>query len=353
MVSSSPKSSRFTRHSPGKGTSEQNRETGLSPVHESGDDDMLPWQSGVSRSDWPLGQYSGVQSDLWTQSHSHPSPQSHFHSQSHSQTHSHPSPQSQSHFHSQTHSHAQVWPQLQFSSLPSLVEEEESKELDSTLKQSDKFNDEEAWESFAEDTPKRKVAPVTHEIHSDSGDSTDIAANNRPVPFPVKTGPVRKMRVLNEPANDNASISHNPTPLSDFSLTNDRLPQTTIESEDTGKDYRTDIQRSHLYNPELPPPSALVAKLFPSLRKERDNAKSKYLQAVETPPKHISHQRMPVPVKTTPIPLINNGNTPASNVGLDEQVKDKLDQLESEITRFKEENTALDVLRKEREEASC
>ena len=239
------------------------------------------------------------------------------------------------------------------------MEEEELKELDSTLKQSDKFNDEEAWESFGEDTPKRKVAPVTHEIHSDSGDSTEIAATNRAVPFPVKTGPVRKVRVLNEPANDNASFSHNPTPLSDCSLINGRLhvPKTTIdsrvESEDTVKDSHLDVQRSHLYNPELPPPSALVAKLFPSLRKERDNAKSKYLQVVETPSKHVSHQRIPVPVKTTPTPLINNGNPLACNVGLDEQVKKKLDQLESEIARFKEENTALDVLRREREEASC
>ena len=112
---------------------------------------------------------------------------------------------------------------------------------------------------------------------------------------------------------------------------------------------------------QLPPPSALVAKLFPALKKDK---RPHDLTAVSSKPSSSKPVRAQSPhvVDKTPSPTSSAGGdsgkgslaagSSATSV-MNEELRRKLCQLETEIERFKSENAALERLRKEKEEVSC
>ena len=285
--------------------------------------------------------------------------------------------------------------------LPSLEEDiEEEAELDSTLKQqSGRFGDEEIWESFTEGTPRRIFHDYSREetLSQSSDDcvktSGDGCSNELPVSFPDKPVPVRKVCVISDklstdnykPHSSGGTHFSNQTagalraiPLSgslsqskhlELSCQNEEKCGSPFEHEmDSAQSQNTFKSSEHFgftnthpsqvavhhdrsYSPDLPPPSALVAKLFPSLRKNKEAQNSRYIQSLNLP-KQVPQG--PPAVVATPPQLSAGGSVSSSDVtGIDDQVKRKLMELEQEIARFKAENAALENLRKEREEVHC
>lgn len=230
---------------------------------------------------------------------SHPQPQSVM-PKTESQASNHSTTTTRSHSASPDSHSSDPWTQSQSRLTPVLpyIDEEEPiiGELDSTLRQSDaQFNDSQSWDSFSEDNTPLKVVD-DHTSSNNSPQVNEVISQGIP--------PVRKVRVL---------------------------PETTE-------------QKVAQYNSDLPPPSALVAKLFPTLRKERETSKTKYIKSLQ------------LPVKNPPSHGLVKDKSPApsedSTSTLDKQVKEKLKELEEEIQRFKKENMTLDKLRKEREDVS-
>ena len=408
IVSSSPKASNITKRNLVKpyNTNEQ-RLMSLSPVDEVPPDQLLQPHTTCQQSNYrgdvfhslsncqtnPQS-YSHTLSQSYSQTHpqsnsqTHPQSNSQTHPQSNSQTHpqsnsqTHPQSNSQTHpqsnfqihpqSNSQTHphsqSHSQINSRLPVTSLPSLEEDEEfEEELDSTLKQNQtKFDDEEEWESFMEEQLPN--------LESDNGDNVMVDEQV------IRNIPVRKVRILSE-----AVITRESVPLINPSKVipkNEETSQPTsrplnikTQSNETG-DTCTSLSpalQSHAhittnpsprvnigsrgdrpYNPDLPPPSALVAKLFPSLRKEREIHKSKYIQALQLPNATVPKPESITVQSSNPLPP-TSGSTVSSDIDtldLSDKVKEKLIELENEIRRFKKENMALDNLRRERETVS-
>lgn len=123
---------------------------------------------------------------------------------------------------------------------------------------------------------------------------------------------------------------------------------------------------------ELPPPSALMARLFPSLKKEKLMAKNRFVQSTSSKP-HLP--AITTPISTTPSntvvpPTINPPsvipptyalstiNSPSvapptptpTTVTYSKEIQDKLIELENEINTYKMENVALQKLRTEKEQ---
>jgi hypothetical protein len=97
----------------------------------------------------------------------------------------------------------------------------------------------------------------------------------------------------------------------------------------------------------LPPPSALVSKLFPVLRaKEQPNIKPRSVSD-----SHIPLYKSPSPTSSTEDSGIRSLSS-STSVALNEDLKYKLTQLEEEIARYRSENASLEKLRREREEVS-
>ena len=261
--------------------------------------------------------------------------------------------------------------------LPAVQEDDEDSDLDSTLrsKHEYQFGDEEEWDSFNAETPKQikplsyvtKKSPITSPgqyIGQNGATVNDTIAKNGNF---VNGGPGRvrkvcilppasKMEVVNSSDSDstdteNSDIEypiiqsqsqHIPMSTSSHltsSVQTTSSPTTVCTSSNTASSSIT----SSTYLATLPPPSTLVAKLFPSLKKERDTAKAKMLEKVSTSAQQTnSTKRTPPPADTPPTLSLPNG--------LDVQVKEKLAQLEREIERFKTENAALEKLHIEKEE---
>ena len=109
---------------------------------------------------------------------------------------------------------------------------------------------------------------------------------------------------------------------------------------------------------QLPPPSALVAKLFPALKKDR---RPLNLMAVNSKPLSKPACAQSPHMDKIPSPTSSAGGdsgkgslaagSSATSV-MNEELRRKLCQLETEIERFKLENAALETLRKEKEEVS-
>lgn len=101
-----------------------------------------------------------------------------------------------------------------------------------------------------------------------------------------------------------------------------------------------------------PPPSALVAKLFPALRKEKRSLDlSKKLNPTHAPLPHHA-DKTPSPTSSTGGDS-GKGSLAAESTAtsvMNEELRRKLCLLETEIERFKLENAALEKLRVEKEE---
>lgn len=237
------------------------------------------------------------------------------------------------------------------------VSEDSEEDLDSnpdyTLarEQGSDFDDHEVWDSFISGTPNRQVPS--------SNDDTPVASpqvytlvNSQPVGYvgssggtivhqlhhqqsPVSSnqkhpGAVRKVRVIPDHKGQLASSPSHCTSSSDMRPTS-----------------------SSGYSTTLPPPSALVAKLFPSLQKEKTVHKTTVVDSQQQPCRQVTTDTCTCAHnEAAPRPPTKQGDPATYLDGLDEQVRVKLVQLEGEIERFKAENVKLEKLRNEREEVS-
>ena len=260
--------------------------------------------------------------------------------------------------------------------LPAVQEDDEDSDLDSTLrsKHGYQFGDEEEWDSFNTETPKQtkplscvtKKSPITSPgqyVGQNGATINDTSAKNGNI---VNGGPgrVRKVCIL-PPANKMELVNSSDSDSTDAENSDIEYPIIQSQSQYVPKStppQLTSVQptsspttaypssntasssiSSSTYLAALPPPSTLVAKLFPSLKKERDTAKAKMLEKVSANAQQTnSTKRTPPPGSTPPTLSLPNG--------LDVQVKEKLAQLEREIERFKTENAALEKLHIEKEE---
>ncbi len=121
---------------------------------------------------------------------------------------------------------------------------------------------------------------------------------------------------------------------------------------------------SHLYeNAEslrgpLPPPSALVSKLFPALKRVEEQPKKPFPNHHhQAKPRHASDNHTPFTKSPSPESSTEGDSgirslSSSTSVALSEDLKYKLNQLEDEIAKYRAENANLEKLRKERDNVS-
>ena len=248
----------------------------------------------------------------------------------------------------------------------------EKEDLDETLKPSlatdIDFNDEEVWESF------NHGSPSTHSSQQSSA-PTILATPERPLVAASWTSPVRREQLdhwgktvfsspvaaatlhgrdLPIPSHSNGKVS----PVASMELINvtnsssgHPLPVGTVpafsifqRSSDTAEDHTKPTLISN-----LPPPSALVSKLFPALRKEREESRKQDLPDIKPPSavKSISQSSSYSSIQDS-----GRDSMVSSAVPMNEELRQKLCQLETEIERFRAENTALERLRMQKEQVA-
>jgi len=98
----------------------------------------------------------------------------------------------------------------------------------------------------------------------------------------------------------------------------------------------------------ITPPSALVSKLFPALRRDREESEKQALSQMVTTSSSTPTSG-PVTMKEDRSPP---ASSPVVQVPMNEELKQKLCQLETEIERFRGENAALERLKREKGEVS-
>ena len=259
---------------------------------------------------------------------------------------------------------------------PAVEEDNDSTDggLDETLKPSLAagvvFSDEEAWESFTHGspvtlkgqqmvssgatTPERATvcttwaSPVNREQLDKLGRtifSSPLPASSIHSSYPANIHP-------EEPATLSPHLPAATPPIQSHGQSSPSPAQPLYrqyqrESTISGLENHSQSRESAQTN--LPPPSALVSKLFPALRKEREDSRRQVI-----PPVVASSSRS----VSAPNPgfVTTQGDTgpPVSLpiVTMNEELKQKLCQLESEIERFRGENATLERLRREKEEVS-
>lgn len=253
-------------------------------------------------------------------------------------------------------------------------------DLDETLKFSPslakgvKFNDEEAWESFNHGSPQSRH-------RTGSSGSVQYPSNQGGVwksPLSQSRG-VWKSPVKKEFLGENITPLH--TTLQDNELhgkvtsegnriaavEKSRVTEpssgTAMSADFPAEPARfADYQHSakpgspSLYD-SLPPPSALVSKLFPALRQADEQPKGLLFHNGQVKPRHTSEGDAPPTKSPSPISSMEGDSgirsLSSTSVTLSEDMKYKLNQLEEEIAKYRSENASLEKLRKEREEVRC
>lgn len=248
-------------------------------------------------------------------------------------------------------------PSLPHFPLPSVQEEEGVSDFNSTLttdggEERERFGDEEEWGSFKStpiqippvlastcttstetspcSSPKKLIALTSASIpHSSYFSSSVSLPAHSPTPPLYPSAPVRKVKVLASQGRTETQETDDPP-----------LPSSVAVSV-----------------PSLPPPSSLVAKLFPSLSKERVSSQAKVKPAttdiqqpfVPSQPPTVSIPHYQGPSLSTAHQTL--AHSPAVGPsGVSDEIQDKLSQLEKEINTFKTENAALERLRIEKEQ---
>lgn len=153
-------------------------------------------------------------------------------------------------------------------------------------------------------------------------------------------------------------IPHKTNPCIAVSASSEAKNSASSSPDSTENQVINSQQISSVSYQQLPPPSALVAKLFPALKRDK---RPHDLTAVNSkPPSKPTHAQSPH-IDKTPSPTSSAGGdsgkgslaagSSATSV-MNEELRRKLCLLETEIERFKSENSALEKLRKEKEEVS-
>jgi hypothetical protein len=167
------------------------------------------------------------------------------------------------------------------------------------------FSDEEEWESFSHGSPP-----------------------------PPSSQQEEQMRVGERDSGTSPALSMKPKPVSSTPLSTSPAP------EESGQDHRqhtgteTPVPDSSVEPLPPPPPSALAARLFPALRRERERMLLQQKQW--TVPQPAAEKTTPT-VATPPHPS-------------EPELREKLCELETEIERFKAMNSRLEAQSKEKEQ---
>lgn len=276
-------------------------------------------------------------------------------------------------------------------------------DLDETLKFSPslakgvEFNDEEAWESFSHGSPRYHLrtgssgsdttlphsspsdkgevwnSPVKKEVlaknvgfkasfqtvldgmQSDSSSGIGVGSEQGMGEGKQHVTTIEKVRVVEPSTVVSAST------LASSSMPNGRsvLPESWEFSDcNHHSDPASDGVES-FQNP-MPPPSALVSKLFPVLRQVEEQPKRLlpgHHHHHQPKPCHSSESHASSTKSTSPVSSMEGDSgirslSSTTSVGLSEDLKYKLNQLEEEIARYRAENSSLERLRKERENVS-
>lgn len=261
-------------------------------------------------------------------------------------------------------------------------EHDQSVDLDETLKCSPslakgvEFNDEEAWESFSHGSPQSR-----HRTESSGSDVTSPSGRGEVWKSPVKkkvlgralaagltalhrTGcgraecdvprtdcltAVEKSKVMEAPSAHPFTRVSEATEFADYHRRHTAHPHCHTSEPDGSHNSSSSSSSSGVesVHNSLPPPSALVSKLFPVLRRvEQPIAKAR----------HVSEGQLPLIKSPSPISSTEGDSgirsLSSTSVALSEDLKYKLTQLEEEIAKYRSENANLEKLRKEREEVS-
>ena len=135
--------------------------------------------------------------------------------------------------------------------------------------------------------------------------------------------------------------------------------QTQLSSSVAGQGYiLSEDSNPHLdtaeplVRPQLPPPSALISKLFPALRKEKVDSKKLTPLQVQGIAKDASIAIVKTPSPTMSLEGDSGKGSSLSSASslLGDELRMKLCQLETEIERYRVENATLERLRREKEE---
>ena len=229
------------------------------------------------------------------------------------------------------------------------------------LSPSHDFNDEEAWESFNQGSPfcshqnrefkdscsSGSVTPDMPNIASSTPwispvkreqlDSNGEAVFTSPLPAPSL------VRTLEPTLKQSSAIQNLFSPLEHTVF----LPQ----NNPPGGLKPANLQ-------QLPPPSALVSKLFPALRRDRPPETRPEPSQQASRPESSQQASGPSPLVNTPSPVQSSfsdsgkGSLSSASALMNDELKQKLCQLEMEIERFRSENTVMEKLRRSKEEVS-
>ncbi len=225
-------------------------------------------------------------------------------------------------------------------------------DLDDTLRPSQavdmQFSDEEPWESFAQGSPQAHGAPCSPSPNRDGHTH----------PPPTWASPVRR-EVL-----DQGGETIRASPLPAPSLTQPPVAAMTGADPTLTHTPVPHLTQELPARPSLPPPSALVSKLFPALRKEREDARRQARDSLVGPTSssHLqssssaSFQSSEGSGRGTGDSHYSTGDSGRGSVvsppPLGEELRQKLCELETEIERFRAENAALGKLRGQKEKVS-
>ena len=209
---------------------------------------------------------------------------------------------------------------------------ESDTDLDDTLKGSPslakgvEFDDNEAWESISQEPPNFQLSRSHSQGSASSVTSSDgiFQSSSSPRHYGIPKA----------------------LELEPESLTNHACHQHLVEEP---------VTKESSSLPPPPPTSALVAKLFPALRKVEDK---------KPPPSHLPESQENIVKAPSPVSSSGgdsgfsggcdgsrlNAAIPPMSVGISEELRQKLGQLEMEIERYRKENHNLETLRKEREQ---
>lgn len=265
-----------------------------------------------------------------------------------------------------------------------LRERDPGVDLDDTLKPSPAtgidFNDEEAWESFNHGSPSAQREPkLMPSVSTTPEKPTTRASWASPIKReqldswgkPVFSSPLPAafLHPRNEDAEPEPSpplntehnskqvfmtLKPNTVTMASEAISPTAHKSAAIANETTGAVPPIKPENSHLdvsVRPNLahlhaPPPSALVSKLFPALRKEREELKRQTLE-------QITPTQAEAVIQPESVPTIQVGaskGTISSPVPMNEELRQKLCQLETEIERFRAENATMERLRIQKEQ---
>ena len=253
-------------------------------------------------------------------------------------------------------------PTLPHLPLPSVQEEEAGiSDFNSTLttdgeEERERFGDEEEWGSF-KSTPMQ-IPPVLASVCTTSAESSPCSSPRKLIALTSAYSAVPHSSPCYSSSSVSLPVNSSNPPLHP-SATIRKVKVLTSQGKTVTQQTNNPPLPSGNTVPvdSLPPQSSLVAKLFPSLSKERVSSQTKIKSATTDMQQPFASSQASVPQDQGPsLSTVHRTFTPLNVVdssaieGVSDEIQDKLSQLEREINTFKSENAALERMRIEKEQ---